>query len=467
MQTLDHGPDEVTPVVAAGLVPPPRIRTAARRAVAVVVFAAAAGVIALSVVRGRALQRMRPDVFLGAAPLVGRDFVDGWDWRFGAGLVAAGAVALVVVLAVSYSWFWTAPLRKVALASGAGAMAFATALALTDGADGVLHGAAHDSEYVSGLDEMRGASEFVRTFLARIDDYSVHVRGHPPGFVLVLKFMAAVGLRGVWPVALLSVLASGALVVAVLVAVRSIAGEQWARRSAPFLVVAPYSIWLVTSADAFFTAVGAAAVALIALAVRVRPQWALVAGAAGGIALGALLFLTYLGAVFALVPAVLIVGAVVRRRAGAFATLVGASVGALTVVAGFAVGGFWWADGVRRTRTEYWEGTAQFREWGYFGYSNIAVALIAVGPAVLAGLLRLRDRRVWLLTGSALLALATSHLSQYTRGEVERIWLLFYPLLTVAAGALVVRTARRRAATWVGVQAACAIVLQAALVTKW
>jgi hypothetical protein len=277
--------------------------------------------------------------------------------------------------------------------------------------------------------------------------------------VLVLKLLASLGLRGAWPAVLLAVLATGLIVASTLVTVWAVAGDAWVRRTAPFLIVAPYSIWLVTSADAFFTAVAATGVAACALALRRRGAVAAVAGAAGGAAIGLLLFLTYLGAVFALVPAVLLVASVVRRRRGALP--------ALTVVAGFAVGGFWWADGVRRTRTEYWEGTAQFRTWGYFGWSNVAVALIAVGPAAVAGLLRLRDRRVWLLSGAALAALAASHLSQYTRGEVERIWLLFYPWLTVAAGALVVHGVRRSGVAWLTVQAGCAIALQAALVTKW
>jgi hypothetical protein len=60
-----------------------------------------------------------------------------------------------------------------------------------------------------------------------------------------------------------------------------------------------------------------------------------------------------------------------------------------------------------------------------------------------------------------------SHLSQYTRGEVERIWLLFFPWIVVAGGALIGVSARLRSATWVAAQAAAAVVLQAALVSKW
>ncbi|MEQ1702699.1 MAG: hypothetical protein ABMA25_21525, partial [Ilumatobacteraceae bacterium] len=66
--------------------------------------AAAVSIVWFSVVRGRALQRAHPEVLLGAAPLVGRDPRDGWDWRFGAGLVVAAVIAGSVVAAVRSGW---------------------------------------------------------------------------------------------------------------------------------------------------------------------------------------------------------------------------------------------------------------------------------------------------------------------------------------------------------------------------
>ena len=135
------------------------------------------------------------------------------------------------------------------------------------------------------------------------------------------------------------------------------------------------------------------------------------------------------------------------------------------------MGGFWWLDGVRRTNEEYWAGSAQFRPWGYFAVANVAAALIALGPATFAGLTRLRPGRIWLVVGGGLLAVAASDLSQYTRAEVERIWLLFFPWVAIAAAGLAagaVGAARRHRATWwLAAQGAGAIVLQAALVSKW
>jgi hypothetical protein len=66
-----------------------------------------------------------------------------------------------------------------------------------------------------------------------------------------------------------------------------------------------------------------------------------------------------------------------------------------------------------------------------------------------------------------LLALLASHASQYTRAEVERIWLLFYPWLLVATGAPALHARRHSTAALVALQAACSIVLQAVLVSKW
>lgn len=148
-------------------------------------------------------------------------------------------------------------MRSVAAVSSLGSGAFALLLALTDGADGVLHGAVHPSEYLANLTTAPPAGEFVRTFVERIDEYSVHVRGHPPGFVLVLKALDSGGLGDGWPTALLSVAATMALTAGVLVTVWVTVDADWMRRVAPLLVVPPYVLWAVTSGDAVFAAVGA------------------------------------------------------------------------------------------------------------------------------------------------------------------------------------------------------------------
>lgn len=450
-------------------------------AVNVVCWAAAVWVIWISVRRGRELQITTPEIFLGAAPLVGRNFRDGWDWRFSWGWVAAGIVAIALTVSCWRGWWNSLRMRWVLVATALGSMAFAVMLALTDGADGLLYGAEHKTEYLANLKVTPPAGVFVRTFVARLHNYSVHVRGHPPGFVLVLKFLQWVGIGGGWTTAALSVLATGLVPVGVLVVTNSVAGNLWARRAAPFLIVSPYAIWMVTSADAVYAAVGALGTAAIAIGIWRRRWVAASCGLAGGLALGGLLFGTYLGVLLLAVPAAVLGYGLWRRAPGAIPALLGATLGGLAVVVGFLIAGFWWLDGARQTKLEYLAGSAQFRTWAYFGLANIAVALIAVGPSTLAGLLRLRDRRLWILIGASVGALVVSHVSRYTKAEVERIWLLFYPWIVVAGASLFVsrRSAeggdsapalqirRHRGALWIGAQASCTIVLQAALVTKW
>ena len=420
-----------------------------------------------SVVKGRVEQRTNTQLNLGAAPLVGRDELDGWVWRFGWGLVGAGLLALLVVVACRSGWWWRVRQRWVLLATSLGAMLFATLLALSDGVDGLRYGAEHKTEYLANLATAPPAGTFVRTFVDDIDRYSVHVRGHPPGFVLLLKFLDAIGLTGVWPVVVLSILGSGVTAAAVLVTVRAVAGDQWLRRAAPLLIVAPYGIWMVTSGDAVFAAVGALGIAAVAEGLSRRRGHAVWFGVAAGVLLGCLLFLTYLGATLLVVPAVLLVAALRRRDSVSLVVIIGGVAAGLAVVGAFRLAGFWWLDGVRATSEQYHLGSAQFRAWGYFAIGNIAAALIALGPASVVGLGVLRSRQVWLLVGAALVALLVSHLSQYTKAEVERIWLIFYPWIAIAGAALIVRSRRWSGAATVAVQATFAIVLQTALLSKW
>lgn len=432
----------------------------------------AATVIALSVRLGRALQEDRPEVFLGAAPLVGQDWRDGWDWRFGWGLVGAAAVAASLAWAV-WTDRWSAwSMRAVQLATAAAAGAFAVLLALTDGRPGLLRGAAHETEYLVNLEIAPGPREFVRNFVDDIQQYSVHVRGHPPGFLLLLQFIDGIGLTGAWPVVALSLAGTIAVPLGVMSALRLVADDAWARRAAPFLAVSPYALWMMTSADAVFSATGTWAVTTCLYALRASGRAAALWGAASGLLLGALLFMTYGGATFSI--AMMVPAAVAwRHRRGAIAPAVAAVTAAVFLVTvTFALFGFWWLDGAQETRRQYWAGTAQFRPFGYFMIANLAVAVIAIGPVGFGGLLALGRRvrsapAVASVVGGALLALLVSHASQYTRAEVERIWLLFYPFLLAASGVPGWWARPRAAAALIVVQAGCSIALQASLVSKW
>lgn len=431
----------------------------------------AGAAVAWSVVRGVRLQNSHPEVRLGAAPLISRRERRGWDWRWSWSIVLASSVVVAVAWGTWRRWWSRLTWRVLVLVAALGGAGFAAALAAVDGISGFTRGINHPSEYLAGLADMPPAGEFVDTFVERINDYLVHVRGHPPGVMLTLRLLDRLGLGGSWPLAVGAVASTAVTVGATLVVVRAVAGARLARRVVPLLVLAPSVIWMVSSADAMFTAVGMTATAALAVAVTTARRRVSVALAVlGGLLLGWMLFLTYLAAVFAIIPAA-VVAAVARRRRSWRPIRLGlaALAGAAVVVGAFARAGFWWLDGARATRHEYLEGTP-LRSWHYFRVANLAVLAIALGPVVVAGGWWVRTRRAWWLIGAAALAVLTMHLSTYTKGEVERIWLPFLPLLTVAgAGALDAagRRGRAVATSAVLVQGAYGVVLHAALLAKW
>jgi methylthioxylose transferase len=408
---------------------------------------------------GRRVQR-DARVKLGAAPFVG-----AWHWRVRWAVVPAIALALAVVC---FGPKLTARLRPRALvlATGAAAALFTLLLAAADGFDRLLDPVVHPTEYWANLATLPPAGTMLRRFssIPFLLGYSVHLKGHPPGFVLVLKALAAVGLGRPWTVGALSYLGAGVAAAAVLATVRLVAGDVPARRAAPFLVVAPYAMWMGTSADAYYAGVSAAGVFLAVLALTSeRGARRSVLASVAGVTFGAALLLTYGAAGFLLLPAVVVTGAAIagRRWRALVEVAVVLGVATTTVLLVCRLAGFWWFDGLHATRTLYWWGTAQFRPPYYFALGNVAVALVAVGPAVVVAAGRLRNGRVWLVVAATVACLALADASQYSKGEVERIWLLFFPWLVPAAAGLV--HARR----WLAVQAAVAIGLQMALVSKW
>ena len=74
---------------------------------------------------------------------------------------------------------------------------------------------------------------------------------------------------------------------------------------------------------------------------------------------------------------------------------------------------------------------------------------------------------MWCIVVAAGAALLISHFTQYTKAEVERIWLPYYPWLIVASAGVWVFSRRWLVTSVIAIQALSAIVLQAALLTKW
>lgn len=407
--------------------------------------------VALAATVGRGPLRAR--LFLGgAAPLIGevepvlspRLLVAA---AVGAGVVACGPVvadrlrfrALVVV-----AW----------LVSGA----YAVALAAIDGASAVARPLEGRFEYRAVLPEIErvGVGAFVEGFVERLPSYPTHVRGHPVGAPLVFWLHEQLGLRGPGWSAALAIVAGTSVVVSVAVVIRAFAGEAVARRAVPFLVLTPSVLWVATSADALFSAVIAASIALFALAAHGGGPWAdLLAVAAG--ALGAIaLHLTYGAAVM------LLGGAVVVLAARRVRPLLVGCIGAAAVTAGFAAAGFWWFDGLAATRVEYVAGAGGVRPIAYFLLlGNPAAFALALGPAVVVAVARLRDARLWAVAGGALVAALVADLSGMSKGEVERIWLPLVPWVTAACAVL------PSIRWWLSAQVGLALVLQAVVDSPW
>lgn len=421
---------------------------------AVVVLCAT--VVTYGFVEGNRFSRRQIKIRLGAGPLVGRHEI-----RFGLGTLPVLLFAAAVVL---YGPRVAARARRrwLELSTAAATTAFTALLAAVDSPKRVIEPVTHPTEYWQVLDSAPSIGTFVSTYVDELKGYSVHIRGHPPGYTVLLLAGRALGITSPWFAAAVSWVGAGLAAAMVVLTVRHMAGIDHARRLAPLLVVAPYAVWAGTSADAVYMGLAAAGVACLAVAGHAealtgaqRWWWA----ASGGGLLGMVLFGTY-GAVM-MAPVGLAVVVASRR----WRLLVAALAAVAVVVAGWAAAGFWWLEGARATQEEYWLGTAQFREPWRFAVFNLAALLVALGPVVALsfGFLR-RSPWVWLV-GGALLAVAAANASQYSKGEVERIWLLFMPWLTVAALGVLRRgwVATASAAT----QAATAIVIQTLLVSKW
>jgi hypothetical protein len=151
----------------------------------------------------------------------------------------------------------------------------------------------------------------------------------------------------------------------------------------------------------------------------------------GGLLLGATLLLSY-GMVL-LAPIVLTVVVLLAGWRGAWRPLAAGAVAVAAVLAGFAVAGFWWLEGLELTaeRVRLGEGWSDRPTW-FFLLSNPAALAVAVGPAVVAALPRVRRSPVAV---AALAAMAVATASNLSKGEVERIWLP-YAVWLVALPAL-------------------------------
>ncbi|MBM7785786.1 hypothetical protein [Tenggerimyces flavus] len=368
-----------------------------------------------------------------------------------------------VALAIAAATVWygpavarTLPWRRLLLAGWATSVAWILALAMVDGWSRFANLFAKPSEYLSDVPNAPPWNDFLPTFAGRIvdgqpDSWAIHVAGHPPGAFAFFVFLDRIGLHGPAAAAIVVVLLGATGCVAVAIAIRALDSEAMARRAMPFLVLAPTAIWMGVSADAMFLAVTAWGVALLCL----RSTFAAIAG---GLLLGASLYLSY-GFVLLAIPALAVL---VARRSLRAALL--ASAGAAAVVLAVTVGGFAWWEGYEQLVIRYNQGVGGLRPDGYWIWANFGALALATGPAVAAGLRRTRVRRgIVVPVLAALACVVVASLSGMSKSEVERIWLPFAAWL-LASCALLPAAKHRR---WLAVQAGAALLLQHLLITQW
>lgn len=428
--------------------------------------AVAALLVLTAVLVGRAIEHRDGSLRVGWPPLLAT-----WDPHVGPGTPAALVVAIAVVaygpaLAARLPW------RPLLLAVWGAGLAWTWSLALVDGWHrGIAEQLTTKSEYLPVVGRFHDIPAALRDFSGHIlidapDNWPAHVAGHPPGATLTFVLLDRVGLGGGGWAGVFCITLGTTAAVAVLIAVRTLADESLARRAAPFLVLAPAAVWVGTSADGYFAAVAAWAVALLALAVRGhRPGWT---GFASGLLFGLTVHLSYgLTLMASLAGAVLLLGS---RRPLPFALA-----GFAVVPVLFTAYGFDWWEAYRLLVTRYHQGAGGVRPYGYWVWANLACTVVIVGPATVAGLRRTgvtlvrrgrnrgprHDVRLAVLVLAALLALLVADLSGMSKAETERIWLPFALWLLPACAFLT------RPRIWLSAQALLALLVNHLLLTGW
>ncbi|MEV6590133.1 hypothetical protein [Streptomyces acidicola] len=428
---------------------------------------------------GRHLQDNYGNLHVGWPPLYAN-----WGPHAGPGTPAALAVAAAVVaygpvVAARLQW------RALLAAAWGTAMAWTWSLALIDGWHrGIAVRLTTRYEYLQVIDRFHDIPATLRDFTHHIllhspDHWPPHVAGHPPAATLTFVLLDRIGLGGGGWAGVWCITVGAAAGVAVLVTVRALAGEELARRAAPFLVMAPAAVWMGTSADGYFAAVAAWSVALLALAVTGRPGPRMRAAAfASGLLFGLTCYLSYGLTLFVLVAAgVLLLG---RQRARPLPFVVA---GAAVVPLAFTLAGFDWWEGYRLLTERYYQGAGGIRPYGYWVWANLACTVFLVGLATAAGLRHTvaalvhrrgsvltrpdspgplaAEARLALLVSAAVLAVLAADLSGMSKAETERIWLPFAMWLLPACAFL------SRPRVWLTAQASLALLTNHLLMTGW
>lgn len=414
-----------------------------------------------------------------------------WMPRVGPGTplaVLLGIAAVVWGPRIASSARWG---HLLLIAFGASAL-WLFALATVDGLDGIGTILDHRYEYLGTAREVDDIGATLREYIERIpyaheDNWPVHIAGHPPGALLFFVALVRLGLGSALAAGFVVLIVGASTVMAVMIALRALGAEEYARRAVPFLVFTPAAIWIAVSGDGLFMAVAAWGICALALATATAGARRVVWSLAAGVLLGYCVMMSYgLPLLGILAVAVLWVGK-------SWVPLPIAVAAALGVVGLFAINGFAWWEAFPVLQQRYWDGVASRRPPEYWMWGNLAAFAVSAGPAIGAsaaavgagvlGSLRSRvgsrkhesargDRGtrqhdpltvVLVLAAAGWLMVMAADLSNMSRAEVERIWLPFIPWATLALATL--GSATR---SWLlALQIGFAIIVQSLLSTGW
>jgi hypothetical protein len=395
-------------------------------------------------------------------------------WLPHAGLTTPAALA-IAVLVIGYGPLVAGRLSwgRLLLISYAASLLWVFALGLVDGWPRLAGLFDRSNEYLTEVRSAPPLLQLLPTFTDRIvkapSSWVTQVAGHPPGALEFFVLLDRLGLTGGGWAAAVCMIAGSSACVAVAITVQTVAGERLARQAVPYLVLVPAALWIGVSADAFFMAVSAWGIALLAVATRVAGLRGDLFAAGSGLLLGCMLYLSYGLVLMAAVAAAVLVA---RRRVRPGLVCLAA---VAAVVAAATAGGFWWWDGYQQLRIRYQQGWGGKRPYTYWVWADLAVLVLCTGPAVAPGLRRLAARGItalrtrtapqqWGLSAvvaAAAVAVTVATLSGLSKAEVGRIWLPF-AIWLVAACAVLPRPRR-----WLAAQAITALLIQHFLLLHW
>jgi len=306
------------------------------------------------------------------------------------------------------------------------------------------------NEYLSGLPALSyGPGYFLDRFAELVPSLPVNVAGHPPALMLIIDALQITSAGGLAALCIAAAVLTPALTYTLARALGMAVPR--ARVAGVLAALSPMLLLLgVTSADAIFMAVGAAAAILL---VSQRP----VLRAAGCAALAvAALFSWALLAIGAWAAVAVLVREGPRR---ALVLAAGCGVAVLALDGGLALlAGYDPIGALRATEAYYRNSVASRRPYAFWLFGSPVAFAVALGLPITAGVMVAAQRRVPAAVALAVV-IGVASVAGFTKGETERIWLPFVPLACVAAAAVLEPGRLRLVAPLLAAQAVVVVLL--------